>query len=1109
MKKRFPALLLVVLMLCMAVLSSCQKSTQQSISIDENGVATWKAVDGAVSYGYNIVDGDYCSYEEPKYTTECSLQLPEGFSVHMWPVFENGETGYTTTSDYFGEPLTGATINAVAEKPINVTVDENGLVSWEAPECIQSYTVRVEDGNGQILSESYVSETTFQLQEGYCAVVTGQYINGSIGPENRTEFFGQPFMLEENEGTAQAEVTPIPEPPLSVELAMDENGLVSWEALEGVEEDQVNVVDGKGAPLFAGMIKACEVQLVPGCYVEVTPISQGGAGLLVKSECFGEPASVEDIDFSHPLLRMDKNGLVSWKATGDEEAWELHFAKNGIEGQKTVLTQDTSCQLPKHYTVFVTPIYKDGTRGESMRSAIYAGIDQDKPEPLDVSAYQVYDLIPAIDPASFVTAEDGTVTFTATGPDGNPMRFEGKGISLAEDGISFAPGGTFMALDAIGTIVAFNPFISANEDEENFFSFRGGYDLFGATAVESAAQIQPMTGLGQHVEHAGLEPVDVEAYSPNFIGAEASVFNLGNFTLSRLDVYYSTDSYHTSIREIALDPNFYGTYMEGERYNLDKEGLYSIEDKVYTFRLVFVPDSRTAKMTEDLRYCVGDVDKPFFTVGDLKDKNGVVLDKTTATVEEGTTLEVTIGKHTCDVVLPVIPYYRNAETLHDLLPHATLPSEGNVNTLVVPVAWQGETHTWDDESMLTFKKELGRVSDMEGNVTDYSDALMEEKQRFSLSSYFDMASYGKLSVTSYMTQWYPAPHAFADMADRAPDDTFLADVQNWVVETYPDLDWSLFDRDGNGYIDSLMLLNAGDVTGRDYFLPASFAGGVRFMNYYTPEMAGTQYRPTVNDYLVCHSGLFDTNVIIHEFGHSLGLVDYYDVTYSGINAVGTYDMQSSSYGDWNAYSKYAVGWIEPEIVTGLEPGETREYTIGSMSLTGDAIVIPAAEAQQDGTPFNEYILIDLFTAEGLHQYDAPRCELEGAKGVRIYHVNSNMERRELTFDFAGDTVFPIGTIHVANDFKEPDQGQYLIELIQRGGDNTFTDGKNLKKLRTNLQQKDLFTAGDVFTAEKYDEFLYEGKMDDGMAFGYTVKVVSIDTNEAGETTAVISVTRQD
>lgn len=47
--------------------------------------------------------------------------------------------------------------------------------------------VRIEDVNEQILSESYIGETTFQLPEGYCAVVTGQYINGSGGGSTGTD----------------------------------------------------------------------------------------------------------------------------------------------------------------------------------------------------------------------------------------------------------------------------------------------------------------------------------------------------------------------------------------------------------------------------------------------------------------------------------------------------------------------------------------------------------------------------------------------------------------------------------------------------------------------------------------------------------------------------------------------------------------------------------------------------------------------------------------------------------------------------------------------------------------------------------------------------------
>jgi len=155
-------------------------------------------------------------------------------------------------------------------------------------------------------------------------------------------------------------------------------------------------------------------------------------------------------------------------------------------------------------------------------------------------------------------------------------------------------------------------------------------------------------------------------------------------------------------------------------------------------------------------------------------------------------------------------------------------------------------------------------------------------------------------------------------------------------------------------------------------------------------------------------------------------------------------------------------------------------------------VIPAAGAVQDGTPFNEYIMIDLFTAdEGLHQYDAAGNGLGGACGVRIYHVNAEMEYRELEHD---GQAYPIGTVHVANDFKKHAPGFYLIELIQRGGVNTFTS-TNFESNRA-VNASDLFRAGDVFTAEAYSQFLADGLMDSGMPFGYTIEILSVSDTEA-------------
>ena len=188
--------------------------------------------------------------------------------------------------------------------------------------------------------------------------------------------------------------------------------------------------------------------------------------------------------------------------------------------------------------------------------------------------------------------------------------------------------------------------------------------------------------------------------------------------------------------------------------------------------------------------------------------------------------------------------------------------------------------------------------------------------------------------------------------------------------------------------------------------------------------------------------------------------------------------------------------------TGLKSGESVEIEIGALATTGDAIVIPAAGSDFDGSPFNEYILVDLFTDEGVNKYDVSMYGLQNAAGVRIYHINANMEKRELE---VGGKVYPIGTIHFANAYDSTGFGRYNVELIQAGGDNSFTD---LSNLRTMVQTGDFFRAGDVFTADKYSEFLYQGEMDNGSKFGYSIEVVSIGKNASGEYKAKIKVTGQ-
>lgn len=100
-------------------------------------------------------------------------------------------------------------------------------------------------------------------------------------------------------------------------------------------------------------------------------------------------------------------------------------------------------------------------------------------------------------------------------------------------------------------------------------------------------------------------------------------------------------------------------------------------------------------------------------------------------------------------------------------------------------------------------------------------------------------------------------------------------------------------------------------------------------------------------------------------------------------------------------------------------------------------------------------------------------------------------------------VYTIGTIHFSNAYAEDEKGRYNIEVIQSGKKNTFT---NPEGETTRLCAEDLFYEGDVFTAEEYSEFFYEGKLDSGEELGYTVTIVRIGTDEEGNPSATVRIT---
>ena len=123
----------------------------------------------------------------------------------------------------------------------------------------------------------------------------------------------------------------------------------------------------------------------------------------------------------------------------------------------------------------------------------------------------------------------------------------------------------------------------------------------------------------------------------------------------------------------------------------------------------------------------------------------------------------------------------------------------------------------------------------------------------------------------------------------------------------------------------------------------------------------------------------------HETGHMMGLQDYYD--YDGAaNPMGRVDMMDNNIIDHNAWSKFNYGWVSPYVVD--QPGT---ITLRPSVTSGDCLLLPSSSGW-NGTPFDEFLLLEYYTPEGVNEQDslegyAGRPDLCGfsEKGIRIYH----------------------------------------------------------------------------------------------------------------------------
>ncbi|MFW6268001.1 MAG: M6 family metalloprotease domain-containing protein, partial [Marinilabiliaceae bacterium] len=304
------------------------------------------------------------------------------------------------------------------------------------------------------------------------------------------------------------------------------------------------------------------------------------------------------------------------------------------------------------------------------------------------------------------------------------------------------------------------------------------------------------------------------------------------------------------------------------------------------------------------------------------------------------------------------------------------PSEGEPNLLVILANFNDTQSTYSTNDFDAFMNEAG----YEGTG--------------SFKDYYEEVSGGKLTVNSTVTQWVQVPE----------DHDYYGPEEKWgefalqAVQAAADagVDFSRFDNDGDGVVEGVAIIHQG--AGEEVTADANdiWSHSYSFSSSGVEESERTFDGVVVDQYTVqpewrTNAAEMNTiGVISHEFGHNLGLIDFYDVDEEHYEGTGVWDIMAagayngsptgSQPAHHNPFSKNELNWVD---VTTIE--EAGNITLEPVYNEGQVLRV-------NSPVDNEYLLLENRQKTG---FDS---ELPGP-GMLIYHVDGNLiEDRRSTND---------------------------------------------------------------------------------------------------------------
>lgn len=319
-------------------------------------------------------------------------------------------------------------------------------------------------------------------------------------------------------------------------------------------------------------------------------------------------------------------------------------------------------------------------------------------------------------------------------------------------------------------------------------------------------------------------------------------------------------------------------------------------------------------------------------------------------------------------------------------PGATFPLTGKQKAIVILVEYQDEKFHLGDHAYDYFNNMLNQKGFSEYNATGCVNEYFLDSSNGAFDCQYDV--YGPVTL-KYNMAHYGGNDASGQ--DKAPWEMVL----EACAQLDPTVDFSQYDRDGDGVIDNVYVIYAGRGEASDIFeeYPNTVWPHSWDVSQYKKKFDGkllatygcsNEWEDIVivnkrNEYEIVGERPDGIGTFVHEFSHILGLPDLYDTsdratpnyytpgTWSVLD-YGPYNNEGRTPPAYSAFERNALGWID---LTDLTAGN---HTLGAINETNAAMCIANPAVAE------EFYLIEHRRQTGWDTY------LPG-EGMVIWHVD--------------------------------------------------------------------------------------------------------------------------